>query len=99
MAKQFRSEGGEASVKIKAETDRDREIILADAYKKAQTIRGEGEAQAIKIYARAFQQDPDFYAFARSLQAYEKIFNNKTKVVLTPQSDLFKYLKSQNPKW
>lgn len=99
MAKQFRSEGGEESVKIKAQTDRDREVILADAYKTAQSIRGEGEASAIKVYADAFQQDPDFYAFVRSLQAYEKIFNEKTKLVLTPQSDLFKYLKSQNPNW
>ncbi|HCW75294.1 MAG TPA: protease modulator HflC [Candidatus Marinimicrobia bacterium] len=98
-AKQFRSEGAEESVKIKAQTDRDREVILADAYKLAQGIRGEGEAEAIKIYAKAFQQDPDFYEFVRSLEAYGKIFNDQTKVVLTPQSDIFKYLKSQKPTW
>lgn len=99
MAKGFRSEGGEESVKIKAQTDRERAVILADAYKVSQAIRGAGEARAVKIYADAFQQDPDFYAFVRSLQSYEKIVTEKTKLVLTPQSDLFKYLKKQKPNW
>jgi len=93
MAKQFRSEGEEEAVKIRAETDKDREIILADAYKQAQEIRGEGEAQAIEIYADAFEQDPDFYEFARTMEAYESIFDEKTKLVLTPESELLRYLK------
>lgn len=93
MAKQFRSEGEEEAVKIRAETDKDREIILADAYKEAQEIRGEGEARAIAIYADAFERDPDFYEFARTMEAYQSIFDEKTKLVLTPESELLRYLK------
>jgi membrane protease subunit HflC len=94
MAKGFRSEGEEEAVKIRAETDKDREIILSEAYKDAQIIRGEGEAQAIKIYADAFQSDPDFYEFVRTMEAYEEIFDENTKLVLTPESEFLKYLKS-----
>ena len=93
MAKQFRSEGDEEAVKIRAKTDKDREIILADAYKLAQEVRGNGEAQAIKIYADAYQQDPDFYEFIRTMDAYKKVFDDKTKLVLTPESDFLRYLK------
>ena len=93
MAKQYRSEGKEEAVKIRAETDKDREIILADAYKAAQTVRGDGEAQAIKIYARAYQSDPDFYEFVRTMEAYVEIFDDKTKLVLTPESEFLRYLK------
>lgn len=96
MAKQFRSEGEEAAVKIRAETDKEREIILAEAYKDAQIIRGDGEAQAIKIYAEAYQRDPSFYEFVRTLDAYEEIFDEKTKLVLTPESEFLKYLKTKN---
>lgn len=93
MAKQFRSEGAEEAVKIRAETDKNREIILAEAYKKAQTVRGEGEAKAIKIYADAYQADPDFYEFVRTMDAYKEIFDDQTKLVLTPESDFLRYLK------
>ncbi|MCF6237565.1 MAG: protease modulator HflC [Candidatus Marinimicrobia bacterium] len=93
MAKQFRSEGKEEAVKIRAETDKDRQIILADAYKQAQEVRGEGEARAIKIYADAYQRDPSFYEFVRTMDAYKKVFDEKTKLVLTPESDFFRYLK------
>jgi len=93
MAKQFRSEGDEEAVKIRAETDKDREIILADAYKLAQEVRGNGEAQAIKIYAGAYSRDPDFYEFTRTLEAYKTVFDEKTKLVLTPESDFLRYLK------
>lgn len=94
MAKQFRSEGKEEAVKIRAETDKNREIILADAYKQAQMVRGDGEAQAIKIYANAYEADPSFYEFVRTMDAYTKIFDDQTKLVLTPESDFLKYLKS-----
>jgi len=94
MAKQFRSEGDEEAVKIRAETDKDREVILADAYKLAQVVKGEGEADAIKIYAQAYQRDPSFYRFIRSMDAYEKVFDEKTKLVLSPESDFMRYLKS-----
>lgn len=93
MAKQFRSEGDEEAVKIRAETDKDREIILAEAYKDAQVIRGNGEAQAIKIYADAYSQDPDFYEFIRTMDAYKEVFDEQTKLVLTPESDFLRYLK------
>ncbi|NQV16586.1 protease modulator HflC [bacterium] len=93
MAKQFRSEGDEQAVKIRAETDKDREIILADAYKAAQEVRGNGEAKAIKIYAQAYQKDPEFYEFVRTLEAYKEVFDEKTKLVLTPESDFLRYLK------
>ncbi|NQV40965.1 MAG: protease modulator HflC [Candidatus Marinimicrobia bacterium] len=95
MAKQFRSEGDEEAVKIRAETDKNREIILADAYKAAQEVRGDGEAQAIKIYADAYSQDPDFYEFIRTLEAYKDVFDEKTKLVLTPESEFFRYLKEK----
>ncbi|MEA3287594.1 MAG: protease modulator HflC [Candidatus Marinimicrobia bacterium] len=93
MAKQFRSEGEEEAVKIRAETDKDREIILADAYKKAQEVRGAGEARAINIYAKAYQRDPSFYEFVRTMDAYKKVFDERTKLVLTPESDFLRYLK------
>ncbi|MBT4035054.1 MAG: protease modulator HflC [Candidatus Marinimicrobia bacterium] len=93
MAKQFRSEGDEEAVKIRAETDKDREIILADAYKAAQEIRGAGEAQAIRIYANAYSRDQDFYEFTRTMEAYKKVFDDKTKLVLTPESEFLSYLK------
>ncbi len=93
MAKQFRSEGDEQAVKIRAETDKNREIILADAYKAAQIVRGDGEAQAIKIYAKAYEADPEFYEFVRTLDAYKEVFDENTKLVLTPESDFFRFLK------
>jgi len=96
MAKQFRSEGDEEAVKIRAETDKEREIILADAYKDAQVIRGDGEAQSIKIYADAYSQDPDFYEFIRTMDAYKEVFDDKTKLVLTPESDFLNYLKEKD---
>ena len=96
MAKQFRSEGDEQAVKIRAETDKDREIILAEAYKTAQEIRGDGEAQAIRIYANAYQSDPDFYEFIRTLDAYKEVFDDQTKLVLTPESDFLRFLKDMD---
>jgi len=93
QAKQFRSEGEEEALKIRAQTDKEREIILADAYKEAQTIRGEGEAGAIRIYAEAFEPDPEFYEFVRSMEAYRKMFDANTKLVLTPESEFLRYLK------
>ena len=91
IANRYRSEGSEEATKIKAQTDRDKTVILAEAYKKAQEIRGEGDAGALKIYAQAYQRDPDFYEFTRSLEAYEKSLSNKTVVILPTNSELFKY--------
>ena len=69
-------------------------IILADAYKIAETNRGEGDARALKIYADAFQKDPDFYRFLRTLDAYKKTLNNNTTVVLSTESEFFRLLES-----
>ena len=80
--------------KIRADADRQREVILADAYREAQRIKGEGDAKASAIYAQAFGQNPEFYAFYRSLEAYRASFRNKSDVmVLEPNSEFFKYLK------
>lgn len=93
IANQYRSEGEEEALKIRADTDKEKEIIMANAYKQSQITRSEGEAIAIEIYASAFERDPDFYEFTRTLDAYKKIFDERTTVVLPPDTDLFKYLK------
>jgi membrane protease subunit HflC len=92
-AKRYRSEGQEEALKIRAETDKQRTIMLAEAYEKEQAIRGEGEAQAIRIYAEAFQQDADFYTFVRTLEAYRKSLKAKTTLLLPPQMEFLKYLR------
>ena len=92
IAKQYRAEGQEESAKIIAETEREKTVILAEAYKTAQTLRGEGEAKSIKIYAESFNQDPEFYKFYRTLEAYTKTFKDKTTVLLSTDSEFLKYL-------
>jgi len=82
IARQYRSEGREEAQKIRAETNRERDVLLADAYEKEQTIKGTGDAKSIDITARAFGQDPDFYAFLKSLDVYRESLKDKTKVVL-----------------
>jgi membrane protease subunit HflC len=93
VAKQYRSEGEEEAAKIRAETDKEKTILLAQAYEKAQKARGEGDAESIKIYAEALSQDTEFYAFTRSLEAYEKTLDDKSSVVLSTASELFRYLR------
>jgi len=93
QAKQYRSEGQEASAKIKANADKERAIILADARKQAEIIRGEGDAQATKIYAESLGQSPDFYEFTRSLDAYRRGFDKNTRFILTPKSPFLKHLR------
>jgi len=92
IAKQYRAEGQEESAKIIAETEREKTIILAEAYKNAQILRGEGDAEAIKIYAESFNQDPEFYSFFRTLEAYKNTLNEKTTMVLSADSEFLKYL-------
>jgi len=92
IASQYRSEGSEEATKIRAETDRDRTVILAEAYRKAQEIRGAGDAEALKTYADAYQRDPEFYAFTRSLEAYEKALRAKSVVILPTDSELLRFL-------
>lgn len=95
VANELRSEGSAEAEKIRADADRQREIIIADAYRDAQKIKGEGDAKATSIYAQAFGQNPEFYAFYRSLEAYRGSFKNKSDIlVVEPNSDFFKYMKS-----
>ena len=97
VANEFRSTGAGEAEKIKADADRQREVILAEAYRDAQKIKGEGDAGAARIYAAAFTKNPEFYSFYRSMEAYRNSFRNKSDVmVLEPSSDFFKYLKNPN---
>lgn len=96
VAKDFRSRGAEEAEKIRAKADKERTVLLADAYKQAQTIRGEGDAKAAEIYAKAYKQDPEFFAFYRSLQAYRKSLGGETDtLVMEPDSEFFRYFGSQ----
>ena len=95
VANELRSTGGAESEKIRADADKQREVILAEAYRDAQRIKGEGDAKASANYARAYEINPEFYAFYRSLEAYRASFRNKGDIlVLEPNSEFFKYLKS-----
>ena len=94
VANELRSEGYAEAEKIRADADRQREVIVADAYRDAQKIKGEGDAQATAIYGQAFGQNPEFYSFYRSLEAYRSSFKGKSDVlVVEPNSDFFKYMK------
>lgn len=92
IAKKYRSEGEEEAVKIRATTDKEKTILLAEAYRKAEKFRGEGDAGAITIYAEAFEKDPEFYAFVRTLEAYERSLGRDTTVILPSDSEFFQYL-------
>ncbi len=92
IAKKFRSEGREEALKIEAETKREQRRILSEAYREAQEIRGETDAKAISIYAEAFQQNPGFYKFLRTLESYEKVLDDKTTIVLPADSELLQLI-------
>jgi len=92
QANRFRSEGEEEAKKIRALTDKEKTVILAEAYKQAEEIKGEGDAKAVDIYAQTFSSDPDFYEFMRILEAYQKIIDDKTTLVLPADSKLFEML-------
>ncbi len=95
MANQLRSTGAAEAEQIRANADRQREVIIADAWRDAQQVKGEGDASASAIYAAAFSQNPEFYAFYRSMNAYRQSFASKTDVlVLDPHSSFFKYMNS-----
>jgi membrane protease subunit HflC len=93
-ARRYRSEGAEEAAKIKADADKKKTIILAEAYEQEQKIRGEGDAESIRIYAEAFSKDPDFYGFLRSLEAYKRSLNQKTTVILSPDTEFFHVLRN-----
>ena len=93
LAEELRAQGNELSNEIRSAADKQRVIILADAYKTSEQIRGEGDAKAAAIYASAFSKDSEFYEFTRSMRAYDATFNNKSDIlVIDPKSDFFKYL-------
>ena len=92
QAKEYRAEGEEMALKIRAQTDLDVTRLTSGAFQKAQLIRGEGDAEALRIYADAFQQDPKFYEFQRTLEAYEKTLGKGTVLVLPLTTEFFKYL-------
>ncbi len=94
IATRFRAEGDEQDLQIRAEANRQREVILADADKRSSELRGGGEARAIQVLAEAIEEDPEFFAFRRSLQAYQRILNQGTTVVLSADADLFRFLDS-----
>ncbi len=95
VANELRSTGAAEAEKIRADADRQREVIVAEAYRDAQRIKGEGDARAAAIYAEAFGRNPEFYAFYRSMEAYRSSFRGKNDIlVLQPNSDFFRYMKS-----
>ena len=92
MARKYRSEGSEEAAKIRAEAQKEQKTLLSEAYMNAQKIKGEGDAEAIRIYAQAFQKDPKFYEFIRTLESYEKFIDNKTTIILPADSPLLQYM-------
>jgi membrane protease subunit HflC len=92
MARKYRSEGTEQAAKIRADAEKEEKIILSEAYKTAQKLTGEGDAEAIKIYASAFQKDPKFYEFIRTLETYEKTIDSNTTLILPSNAEILKYL-------
>jgi membrane protease subunit HflC len=96
VAREFRSQGSEAAERIRADADKQREIILANAYRDSEILRGEGDAKAAEISAKTFSDDSDFYAFYRSMIAYKQSLGKSGNImVLDPNSDFFKYFKNQ----
>ena len=92
VAKEFRSQGAELAEKIRAGADRQRQVLIAEAYREAEQTRGEGDARAAEIYAQAFSKDKDFYAFFRSLRAYQESFDGSNDLMLlTPDGEFFEY--------
>ena len=98
-ARELRSQGKELAEGIRADADRQKTVLVANAYKESEVTRGEGDAKAANIYAKAFNRDPEFYAFTRSLKAYEETFNGQEDVLLLkPDSDFFRYMKDAKGK-
>ncbi|MDP1525203.1 MAG: protease modulator HflC [Rhodocyclaceae bacterium] len=95
VANELRSQGAAEAEKIRADADKQREVIVAEAYRDAQKIKGEGDAKAASIYGKAFGENPEFYAFYRSLEAYRQSLGSKSDLlVVDPSADFFKYLKN-----
>ena len=98
-AKEFRAKGAEMAVTITSTADKEVTVILADAQKKSEIMKGEGDGQRNKIFADAFGQDPEFFAFYRAMQAYEKsLIGGETSLILSPDSEFFKFFGNIKPK-
>ena len=95
-AQEARAEGEQLSLEIKSKADKERTILMAEAQRESETLRGEGDKAAIEIYGKAYSQDPKFYAFYRSLEAYKKsLANGETTLLLSPDSDFLEYFKNK----
>ncbi|MFH2002128.1 MAG: protease modulator HflC [Planctomycetota bacterium] len=94
MAEFYRSEGAGKQMEIEGEREKELKIISSEAYRQAEEIRGQADAEAVRIYAEAFGQDPEFYSFLKTLETYESTIDQGTDLILTTNSDFFKYLKS-----
>jgi len=99
IANELRSTGSAEGERIRADADRQREVVLAEAYRDAQRVKGDGDAKSASIYAQAFSQNPEFYSFYRSMEAYRSSFRGKNDLLLIePNSDFFRYLKDATGK-
>lgn len=96
QAKQYRAQGEEEAVKIRSKANKDREILLAEAFRTAEETRGGGDAEAAGIYANAYKKDPEFYEFKRTMEAYQKVFANDTTLLIQPNG-FFRFLKDAAP--
>ncbi|MCF7886931.1 MAG: protease modulator HflC [Candidatus Omnitrophica bacterium] len=96
-AEEYRSEGRGAQAEITGKTDRELKLIQSEAYKKAQKIMGQADAKATKIYANAYNKDPDFYAFLQTLKTYKNTIDSNTTLILTTDAEYFKYLQQPSP--
>lgn len=92
MAQKYRSEGSEEAARIRTDAEKEQQLIRAEAYKQAQQIKGVGDAEAIRIYGAAFQKDPQFYEFIRTLETYEKTIDGNTTLILPSTAEILKYL-------
>ncbi len=97
VAKKNRAEGEERARTIRAQADREARVIVAEAQRDAEIARGEGDAESARIYAEAYAEDPEFYAFVRSLEAYRKAIGEGTTLVLSPDSEFFRFLQGPRP--
>jgi len=97
IAREYRAQGEEQAIEIRAEADRQRELILAEAYRDAEKLKGEGDAEATRIYGTAHRKNPELYRFVRTLEAYRKILDEQTTVIMSSESKLFEVLNDGRP--
>jgi membrane protease subunit HflC len=97
QARKFRAEGEERARRIRAEADREAQVIVANAKRDSEIARGEGDARAARIYAQAYDANPELYSFLRSLEAYRKTLGDRTTLVLSPKAEFFRYLERAEP--